>query len=314
MIRFYGDPTVAFQFGRAFGFFLGVLLTIAADVILAQPADCADNTACLSWTHDGTDVNGDPVVIASYRVFWGYSSRNYSQQEDVGDTKKHELVFTIGQPTTFFFAVTAISEDGDPSAYSNEVQKTFAVPVIERAEPTAPFITVDLGDLIPSGDPTDLAIFDSAIVTVPLPFPNRPELSRASAQYLLNVKLNAIGVQQTLFSKDEIGMNEPGHTTLWVMPDGTLLLRHQGLNPVMENIESSAVLSAGVDYEIVVDFDAAAMILIVDGANQGSITSYGMAATSMPTVIGGACHQCQVGTTDPILLPIDGQVRLRVYE
>jgi hypothetical protein len=80
--------------------------------------------AQLSWTAPTQNVDGTALTdLAGYRVYWGTARRNYSQNErlDGADTRQHSINLA---PGTWYFAVTAVNEAGEESAYSGEVSKT----------------------------------------------------------------------------------------------------------------------------------------------------------------------------------------------
>lgn len=88
----------------------------------------ADNAypaqATLSWNAPTTNVDGSPLTdLAGYKVYYGTSSGNYTNQTDVGNVLTSQITnLTAG--ITYYFAVTAYDTSGNESGYSNEVSKT----------------------------------------------------------------------------------------------------------------------------------------------------------------------------------------------
>jgi hypothetical protein len=88
----------------------------------------------LSWTAPTEFVDGSPLPKCSdvaegvpcldkYRVYYGPDSRNYTDMIEVEDENQLALTFTPA-PGDYFIAITAIDDENDESAYSNEVLKT----------------------------------------------------------------------------------------------------------------------------------------------------------------------------------------------
>ncbi|HUK55512.1 MAG TPA: Ig-like domain-containing protein [Nitrospiria bacterium] len=71
-------------------------------------------TAQLSW-----DPNTDPD-LGGYKIYYGTSSRNYSQSVDAGRAVNYEITGLLGG-VIYYFAATAYNTAGQESAYSNEV-------------------------------------------------------------------------------------------------------------------------------------------------------------------------------------------------
>jgi hypothetical protein len=83
----------------------------------------------LSWDapttyRDGTPL--DPVTdVAKYRIYYGTSSRTYTQVVDVVNPGTTTITHTLNLvPGTYFFAVTDIDISGQESDYSNEASRT----------------------------------------------------------------------------------------------------------------------------------------------------------------------------------------------
>ena len=76
----------------------------------------------ISWQAPSEDVNGAPVTsVASYRIYYGASSRNYDDYVEVsGTATSHTLQLVQGQ---YYLAVTAINDLAEESGYSNETRK-----------------------------------------------------------------------------------------------------------------------------------------------------------------------------------------------
>jgi hypothetical protein len=80
--------------------------------------------ARLSWTAPTQNTDGSPITdLAGYKVFWGQSSRSYSQNAPVNGASNTSYDAPLS-PGTWYFAVKAVNNANDESAYSGEVSKT----------------------------------------------------------------------------------------------------------------------------------------------------------------------------------------------
>jgi hypothetical protein len=68
---------------------------------------------------DGTDLTN----LAGYKLHYGTGSRSYSQTVTINDPDTTSWVVSLA-PGTWYFAITAVNNAGQESAYSGEVSKT----------------------------------------------------------------------------------------------------------------------------------------------------------------------------------------------
>ena len=114
--------------GKFFSFILPLALLCA---VLSSPVnDAYAGQVPLSWNAPTTDADGTPLTYFSgnYKVYYGTSSRNYTQTiavNNINSSVTYQVPnLTPGQP--YYFAVTAVNTLGNESSYSNEVIKTAA--------------------------------------------------------------------------------------------------------------------------------------------------------------------------------------------
>ncbi len=107
----------------------------------------ATRSATVTW-----DANRESD-LSGYRVYYGTSSRNYSQQISVGKVTLHR-VSGLEEGRSYFFAVTAVDVAGNESGFSTEV--SVEIPQLPDPPPDDPPV-----------DPTA-----EAIGTVVYNFPN----------------------------------------------------------------------------------------------------------------------------------------------
>jgi len=79
----------------------------------------------LSWDAPIANEDGSPVTLSGYKIYYGTSSGGYTKSVSVASTGTTPVTYTLSlSPGTYYFAVTAVSIDGQESAYSNETSKT----------------------------------------------------------------------------------------------------------------------------------------------------------------------------------------------
>ena len=78
-------------------------------------AVAAAGLANLAW-----DASPDPNV-AGYKIYYGTSSRNYSNSMSVGMVTSYNVIGLT--PGTYYFSVTACDASGNESGFSNEASK-----------------------------------------------------------------------------------------------------------------------------------------------------------------------------------------------
>ena len=91
------------------------LLLVALLLIIALAAYAASVT--LAWT-----PSPDASVVG-YRLYWGASSRVYSNSVTVGNVRTSTIP-DLGMSTFYVFAATAYDSSGVESEFSNEVAYT----------------------------------------------------------------------------------------------------------------------------------------------------------------------------------------------
>lgn len=120
-------------------FFLSLLLTVslagcgsgggsATSAVNSQGSEggaggaSATGIAKLAWDAP-TDLNGAPRTdLAGYKVYYGTSSRNYSNTINTGAATTCSV--SDLPPGMYYFSVTAYDTSGKESTFSNEVTKT----------------------------------------------------------------------------------------------------------------------------------------------------------------------------------------------
>ena len=93
---------------------LCVIFTVVISITFFLPVDSMAGEVTLEW-----DLNSEPDV-AGYIMYWGTTSRSYSDSVDVGNQNSY-TVSGLEDGRTYYFTVTAYDGVGNESAYSNEV-------------------------------------------------------------------------------------------------------------------------------------------------------------------------------------------------
>jgi hypothetical protein len=83
--------------------------------------------ATISWDPPVTNADGTPVNdLAGYKIYYGTSPGNYSQNIDVGNVTTY-TVTNLPEGITYYFVATAYDIARNESADSNEISKTIQV-------------------------------------------------------------------------------------------------------------------------------------------------------------------------------------------
>lgn len=97
--------------------------TASLQAFSIQVVTNASGSATLTWQPVTQRTDGSPVDLAGYRVYWGKSSRNYTNSVMVQGSGRVTHTIDNLTPATWYFAVTAVDSSGVESAYSNEASK-----------------------------------------------------------------------------------------------------------------------------------------------------------------------------------------------
>lgn len=91
------------------------LISIFIAVLALSAASAHAASVTLAWDPPSTSVS-----LAGYKVYYGTSSRNYTQSVNAGNTATY-TVSGLSEGTTYYFVTTAYDVAGNESGYSNEV-------------------------------------------------------------------------------------------------------------------------------------------------------------------------------------------------
>lgn len=112
----------------------------------------------ITWQAPTQNVDGTPLTdLAGFTVYVGESTRNYTQSVVINDPTATSAVVQVTIPLSqgdndVYIAMTASDDDGNESAYSNEIVQT--VTVVDDVPPDAPTIltlTITIGIDCPDG-------------------------------------------------------------------------------------------------------------------------------------------------------------------
>ena len=78
----------------------------------------------LSWAAPTENVDGTPLTdLAGYRIYYGSESRTYSDMEEIMEPASTGYTLNLASGD-YYVAMTALDQQGNESAYSNEVRKS----------------------------------------------------------------------------------------------------------------------------------------------------------------------------------------------
>ena len=103
---------------------LNTKTTLLATLILLLTAASPGGAAEVTLTWDAPDAPAEPI---GYRIYQGLASGVYDKHADAG-TQMEWTMQGLEPGKMYYFAATALYEDGVESGYSNEVSKL--IPVI----------------------------------------------------------------------------------------------------------------------------------------------------------------------------------------
>lgn len=131
------------------GNYTGIRITVSDGVssdelgpFAVRVTDVGAEAATLDWLPPTTNADGSSLSdLAGYVVHYGTRSRVYTSQVSIGNPGLTSYTLSGLVPGTYFFALTAVDDNGNASALSKEVKTT-------------------LGDVSPAPAPTGLLCED----------------------------------------------------------------------------------------------------------------------------------------------------------
>jgi hypothetical protein len=102
------------------------LVTMAACVRgVETPAASATGSATLSWSAPTANADGSPLAgLAGYRIYYGVDPGRLDHRMEIPDRTATTATVNGLSPGKWYFAVTAVGDDGAESAYSKLGSKT----------------------------------------------------------------------------------------------------------------------------------------------------------------------------------------------
>jgi hypothetical protein len=97
--------------------------SLAAFSIAVQAT--ATGAATITWVPPTQNTNGTTLTnLAGYKVYWGTAPGNYSSSAAINSAGITSYVIQNLTPSTYYFAVTAVTSTGIESTFSNMASKT----------------------------------------------------------------------------------------------------------------------------------------------------------------------------------------------
>jgi hypothetical protein len=118
-----GDPADAIVISQTPDTTSGVTPDVSTPVVtpVVTPA------ASLSWVAPVEREDGTPISmaeIAGYRVYYGTSQGDYTDQVEVADSTTMQVTLSDMATGTYYFVVTAVDMDGRESNFSQEISQS----------------------------------------------------------------------------------------------------------------------------------------------------------------------------------------------
>ena len=89
----------------------------------SNPAPAATSSTTLSWSAPAARSDGSPLALSAiggYRIYYGASAGNYTNQLDVSDPSATSFTVNNMPVGTYYFVMTTYDINGQESAYSPE--------------------------------------------------------------------------------------------------------------------------------------------------------------------------------------------------
>jgi len=113
--------------------------SISEGEVEPPPPIIGEGQVLLSWVPPSENEDDTPLAIqdiTSYTLLWGEEPGSYTDSMAIpgGSTTSQDITIGLTGDTTFYFAMTATSDNGT-SDLSNVVQKSFTVDVVDPPDP-----------------------------------------------------------------------------------------------------------------------------------------------------------------------------------
>ena len=238
--------------------YIGFLLCL---IILFSVTDLFGGTVQLSWYPPATNADGSPINdLAGYRIYYGTTSRDYSNYIDVGNVTTYQIS-NLTDGRTYYFAATSYDTSENESIYSNEINRFIPIP----GNPSFA-ISVSAGangSILPAGE-----------TTVPgganLTFRITPD----DGYYVANVIIDGASVGAiTTYTFTNISANHtisasftPDVYSITAYKSGSGTITPAGVTTVSKGDNQTYTIIANPGYHV--------SAVVVDGINRGAITNY----------------------------------------
>ncbi len=91
-----------------------------------EVSQLALGSATLSWNPPTQNTDGSPVQLAGYRIYYGTTSGQYTREVYIDNPGLSSYVVADLTPNTYYFASTAVTQQGVESGFSAEAIKTIS--------------------------------------------------------------------------------------------------------------------------------------------------------------------------------------------
>ena len=277
------------KYPKISGFILLFLLVALLDCRLAIADDYN-----LTWTPPTERTDGTALPQSEILGYEVYINGNPLIDLAPGDSASAILTLDPGDNA---IRLKTVDTGNRKSAFSNEKIITIATPI---AQPPNPPVIVNPGDVA------------FGPVTIPTEYVSTPEI-KAATTIVVKATLNSVGTTQGLFSRDENGQADSGHTTIIVLPNGIIEARNQGLTETL-TVNTVTPVETGVPFTLTINIAAAGFQVSHDGVIVGyNPGHYPLAGNDLPLFLGAECIGCDPSNRVPAN-PIDGVVSVELFE
>ena len=210
-----------------------------------------------------------------------------------------------------WFAIATTTDTGqrtsarsDPLAF---MLQTHTVPLTPPGKPVLKWRTTTA----PVPQPTMLF----GPVSTPTRYDNTPEL-QASKRWEIEATLDQVGKNQGLASRDMLGQDASGHLTIKVLTTGLISIRNQGgPGQPSQMIHGTIPVKAGIPFSLVINVEDGLLNAYQDGVLIDTLSEgNALSGNDLSLILGGACEGCKADGADGVGSPVDGVVKMQLFD
>ena len=242
--------------------YIGFLLCL---IILFSVTDLFGGTVQLSWYPPVTNADGSPINdLGGYRIYYGTTSRDYSNYIDVGNVTTYQIS-NLTDGRTYYFAATSYDTSKNESIYSNEINRFIPIP-------GSPSFTISVsaggnGSILPAGGTTVPGGANLTFTITPNKGYNVANVivDGASMGAITTYTFTNISANHTISASFTLKLYSDVYS-ISAYKSGSGTITPAGVTTVSKGGNQTYAITANPGYYV--------SAVVVDGINRGAITNY----------------------------------------